>query len=554
VLARQQTLRAKIARGALTAAATLLILALLAAMLLPGLGKARTSAGAASETNNLHNLGLAMAMYTREHDGRYPPNLEALFPEGYLDDRDVLVSPVDGRSRVVYRHPSPSAPAGEVVAYYPTHATDGANVLFADGSVRWLDSDESGNLVNPRTGGLVARLPRTRRRKVLLATRGGKAFAGTGVESEELAEALAAGQQMAQQGEAGRRAEVDRQQVNAALVEANRERVAGAIERYRKERDGRSPGSKEDILPYIADRRLREAVKNTPLFRLPGVEPSERVGRPARPVQAEMPSGELARKRYGLGVEYMRRGDYAEAEEQFRRAVGLDTDYEAARAQLDKIQALRTATEAGEKVAAMPPTQVAARQEELQRLDERITEQERGVPEAGPPAEGREERERARLPAPPERLAEPMRPRLTKASLVKQLGGGRSRGALPIQIDFPAVPAAAYQFAKPFLGRADAELRFRVVGRGAVLCLEMLLACAALTAYLAVRRRTASGSAAFGAGALLVAATVAASTTGWLASIPAATVVVMVACLAGEAVALLVRRVRSAEGSRETTG
>jgi hypothetical protein len=267
-----------------------------------------------------------------------------------------------------------------------------------------------------------------------------------------------------------------------------------------------------------------------------------------------MPSGELARKRYGLGVEYMRRGDYAEAEEQFRRAVGLDTDYEAARAQLDKIQALRTATEAGEKVAAMPPTQVAARQEELQRLDERITEQERGVPEAGPPAEGREERERARLPAPPERLAEPMRPRLTKASLVKQLGGGRSRGALPIQIDFPAVPAAAYQFAKPFLGRADAELRFRVVGRGAVLCLEMLLACAALTAYLAVRRRTASGSAAFGAGALLVAATVAASTTGWLASIPAATVVVMVACLAGEAVALLVRRVRSAEGSRETTG
>ena len=50
------------------------IIAILAAMLLPALSKAREKAYNSGCQNNMKQLGLSMAMYTDDHDGRYVPS------------------------------------------------------------------------------------------------------------------------------------------------------------------------------------------------------------------------------------------------------------------------------------------------------------------------------------------------------------------------------------------------------------------------------------------------------------------------------------------------
>ena len=50
------------------------IIAILAAMLLPALSKAREKAYNSGCQNNMKQLGLSIAMYTDDHDGRYVPS------------------------------------------------------------------------------------------------------------------------------------------------------------------------------------------------------------------------------------------------------------------------------------------------------------------------------------------------------------------------------------------------------------------------------------------------------------------------------------------------
>ena len=49
------------------------IIAILAAILLPALARAREAARRASCQNNLKQLGLVFAMYVNEHRGHFPP-------------------------------------------------------------------------------------------------------------------------------------------------------------------------------------------------------------------------------------------------------------------------------------------------------------------------------------------------------------------------------------------------------------------------------------------------------------------------------------------------
>ncbi len=89
------------------------IIAILAAMLMPALSKARTLARQASCSSNVHNLGLAWAMFRKDHDGQYsrekcegwiysPEVMADLAGLGYLNDMGVYLCPsFDGeRDRV----------------------------------------------------------------------------------------------------------------------------------------------------------------------------------------------------------------------------------------------------------------------------------------------------------------------------------------------------------------------------------------------------------------------------------------------------------------------
>ncbi len=56
------------------------ILAILAALLLPGLGRAKSQARTVACINNQRQLSLAWLMYSEEHDGRLPPNAGYIGP------------------------------------------------------------------------------------------------------------------------------------------------------------------------------------------------------------------------------------------------------------------------------------------------------------------------------------------------------------------------------------------------------------------------------------------------------------------------------------------
>ncbi len=82
--------------------AVIAVVGILAAVLLPALGRAREAARRASSANNLKQIGLIFKMYANEHEGRYPPltpykgvwmvDLARVYPE-YSTDLAVFIRP-----------------------------------------------------------------------------------------------------------------------------------------------------------------------------------------------------------------------------------------------------------------------------------------------------------------------------------------------------------------------------------------------------------------------------------------------------------------------------
>jgi len=95
------------------------IIGILAAMLLPALNQAREKARRANCLSNLKQLGLGIAMYADNYNGRVPldnvttPNIDASFNllSNVVTSAKIFACPSDGRA-----HPSPTYPLDTVMA------------------------------------------------------------------------------------------------------------------------------------------------------------------------------------------------------------------------------------------------------------------------------------------------------------------------------------------------------------------------------------------------------------------------------------------------------
>jgi prepilin-type processing-associated H-X9-DG protein len=114
------------------------------AILMPALGKAKSTAQRTLSLSNLKQIGMACMMYANDNKGDFPPNLEVLVKYDLTDK--VLVSP-----RKPANHPGPSyiyiagqktsSPIENILAYEdPAFAKDGKVIaLFLDGHVEIMD-------------------------------------------------------------------------------------------------------------------------------------------------------------------------------------------------------------------------------------------------------------------------------------------------------------------------------------------------------------------------------------------------------------------------------
>lgn len=127
---------------------------MMAAMLLPAISRARAQAQATVSKNYLKQIGLGIGMYQLDHAGK-PPNLQALYDQGYVKDpqlfghpgsgaRGIDPSAIDATGDYFYYQISktddetaPAYPPGAPIAWEKACWNPGGriNVLYADGFV-----------------------------------------------------------------------------------------------------------------------------------------------------------------------------------------------------------------------------------------------------------------------------------------------------------------------------------------------------------------------------------------------------------------------------------
>ena len=128
--------------------------AIMAAMLMPALERARGEAKKMSGMSNMHQIGMAIMMYRDGHDYKHPPDLEALVDGGYLTDPTVFVDPADKNPQVrgkkgyrySYEYPGPLPmglePSFILLASRKGVYPNGRNVVYADLSVQFVSEED----------------------------------------------------------------------------------------------------------------------------------------------------------------------------------------------------------------------------------------------------------------------------------------------------------------------------------------------------------------------------------------------------------------------------
>ncbi len=149
----------------LEALVAITIIAVLAAMLLPSLNRAREQAKAPSGQQNLKNIGLAIQMYISDNGGYLmwdqhratAPNAaqklqDQLLP--YTESTDVFVSPDTGLPYAMIGNKTKRVadPSERMVVVSQVSKNGGRNVLFLDAHVEWMRDDEFRRKYREQTG------------------------------------------------------------------------------------------------------------------------------------------------------------------------------------------------------------------------------------------------------------------------------------------------------------------------------------------------------------------------------------------------------------------
>ena len=153
--------------------AVVAIIAVLAATLLPSLNRARESAKATSCITNLKQIGLAVQMYTSDHDGYFPWHaISARAPVHgapswydlcvpYTESTEVFHSVPSGRPFTFVGHKTHrvSNPSERMIIVSPgPEHNHGRNVLYEDGHVTWMPEEKFRSEYRKQTGGFPPRV------------------------------------------------------------------------------------------------------------------------------------------------------------------------------------------------------------------------------------------------------------------------------------------------------------------------------------------------------------------------------------------------------------
>jgi prepilin-type processing-associated H-X9-DG protein len=114
--------------------------ALVVAILLPSLARARELAKRAVSASNLRGIGQGMHIYANDHDGRFPERFDDLIKAGMIVP-GYLNSPRDDEGNVSYVYVSGQTDNDDprnVLAYEKIIGDEGTIVLFLDGHVQWM--------------------------------------------------------------------------------------------------------------------------------------------------------------------------------------------------------------------------------------------------------------------------------------------------------------------------------------------------------------------------------------------------------------------------------
>ena len=127
------------AQGLVTAILVLGIIAILAAMLLPALNRAKSKAQRISAINNLKQVGLAAMVWANDHSNALPPSFEAMMNE--LSTDKVTYDPNTGQRFVYVGAGKTTDNPDGIIAYSPSDV-NGRAVVFADGHVQAMSAEK----------------------------------------------------------------------------------------------------------------------------------------------------------------------------------------------------------------------------------------------------------------------------------------------------------------------------------------------------------------------------------------------------------------------------